>query len=41
MADLVEPHTLNLTRPDTWWTDTPLDRPRTSHLARLDFGLAA
>ncbi len=32
---------LNLIRLDAWWTGTPLDRPRVSHLARLDFGLAA
>ncbi|MCW2639032.1 MAG: transposase family protein [Dactylosporangium sp.] len=32
---------INLIRLDAWWTGTPLDRPRTSHLARLDLGLAA
>jgi len=32
---------LNLIRLDAWWTGTPLDRPRASHLARLDFDLAA
>jgi len=32
---------LNLLRLEAYWTGTPLDRQRTSHLARLKFGLAA
>lgn len=32
---------LNLIRLHAYWTGTPLDRRRTSHLARLDLGLAA
>ena len=32
---------LNLLRLDAYWTGTPLDRQRTSHLARLELGLAA
>jgi IS5 family transposase len=32
---------LNLTRLDAWWSNQPLDRTRTSHLARLDYTLAA
>jgi transposase len=32
---------LNLLRLEAFWTGTPLDRQRTSHLARLDPGLAA
>jgi hypothetical protein len=32
---------LNLIRLDAWWNGHPLDRTRTSHLARLDLGLAA
>lgn len=32
---------LNLIRLHAYWTDTPLDRQRTSHLARLEFDLAA
>jgi Transposase and inactivated derivatives len=32
---------LNLIRMDAWWTGHPLDRTRTSHLARLDHALAA
>jgi len=32
---------LNLLRLHAFWTGTPLDRRRTSHLARLEFGLAA
>ena len=32
---------LNLLRLHAYWTGTPLDRQRTSHLARLEFGLAA
>jgi hypothetical protein len=30
-----------LGRLDAYWTGHPLDRTRTSHLARLDFTLAA
>jgi transposase len=30
---------LNLWRLDAYWNDTPIDRTRTSHLARLDQGL--
>ena len=32
---------LNLLRLHAFWTGTPLDRQRTSHLARLELGLAA
>jgi hypothetical protein len=32
---------LNLLRLQAYWTSTPLDRRRTSHLARLELGLAA
>ncbi|OKI46051.1 hypothetical protein [Micromonospora sp. CB01531] len=32
---------LNLIRLDAWFNDAPLDRTRTSHLARLDLALAA
>ena len=32
---------LNLLRLDAYWTGTPLDRQRTSHLARLELSLAA
>ena len=32
---------LNLLRLHAYWTGTPLDRRRTSHLARLGLGLAA
>ena len=32
---------LNLLRLEAFWTGTPLDRRRTSHLARLELGLAA
>lgn len=32
---------LNLIRLHAWWTGHPLDRGRTSHLARLDLALAA
>ena len=32
---------LNLLRLEAYWTGTPLDRQRTSHLARLEHGLAA
>jgi hypothetical protein len=32
---------INLIRLDAWWTDTPLQRTRTTHLARLDLALAA
>ena len=32
---------LNLIRLHAYWTGTPLDRRRTSHLTRLDLGLAA
>ncbi|MFD9727148.1 hypothetical protein [Streptomyces sp. NPDC059072] len=28
--------TLDRIRLDAWWNGRPLDRPRTSHLARLD-----
>jgi transposase len=31
---------LNLLRLEAYWTGTPLDRQRTSHLARLELGLA-
>jgi len=32
---------LNLIRLDAWWNSHPLDRTRTSHLARLELSLAA
>ncbi|MGI8305844.1 hypothetical protein [Saccharopolyspora hattusasensis] len=32
---------INLVRLDAWWTGTPLGNTRTSHLAALDFELAA
>ncbi|MFG1711326.1 IS1182 family transposase [Nonomuraea sp. M3C6] len=32
---------LNLIRLDAWWNDHPLDRTRTSHLARLELALAS
>ena len=32
---------VNLARMDAWWTGTPLQRTRTTHLARLDLALAA
>jgi transposase len=32
---------INLIRLDAWWTGTPLDRTRTSHLQRLQFSPAA
>jgi IS5 family transposase len=32
---------INLIRLDAWWTGTPLQRTRTTHLARLDLTLAA
>ncbi|MDT3442525.1 MULTISPECIES: hypothetical protein [unclassified Pseudofrankia] len=41
LAHVLAATALNLIRLDAWWTGTPLDRPRASHLARLDFGLAA
>lgn len=31
---------INMIRLDAYWTGHPLDRTRTSHLARLDFTLA-
>jgi hypothetical protein len=31
---------LNLLRLEAYWTGTPLDRQRTSHLARLERSLA-
>jgi hypothetical protein len=32
---------LNLLRLEAWWNGHPLDRTRTSHLARLELSLAA
>jgi hypothetical protein len=32
---------LNLLRLEAYWTGAPLDRQRTSHLARLELSLAA
>lgn len=32
---------INLIRLDAWWTGTPLDRTRTTHLQRIDLTLAA
>jgi hypothetical protein len=32
---------LNLIRLNAWWNGHPLDRTRTSHLARLELSLAA
>jgi hypothetical protein len=31
---------LNLIRLHAWWNGHPMDRTRTSHLARLEFALA-
>ncbi|ABW16394.1 hypothetical protein Franean1_7064 [Parafrankia sp. EAN1pec] len=41
LAHVLAATALNLIRLDAWWTGTLLDRPRASHLARLDFSLAA
>jgi hypothetical protein len=32
---------VNLIRLDAWWTGTPIQRTRTTHLSRLDLTLAA
>jgi hypothetical protein len=32
---------INMIRLDAYWTGHPLDRTRSTHLARLDFTLAA
>ena len=32
---------INMIRLDAYWTGHPLDRTRTSHLARLDFTVAS
>jgi IS5 family transposase len=32
---------VNLIRLNEWWTDTPLQRTRTTHLSRLNLALAA
>jgi hypothetical protein len=32
---------INMIRMDAYWTGHPLDRTRSSHLARLDFTLTA
>jgi hypothetical protein len=32
---------INLIRLDAWWTHTPLQRTRITHLARLNLALAA
>ena len=32
---------INMIRMDAYWTGHPLDRTRSSHLARLDFSLTA
>lgn len=41
LQHVVSAAALNLIRLDAWFNDIPLDRTRTSHLARLDLALAA
>ena len=41
LQHVVSAAALNLIRLDAWFNDIPLDRNRTSHLARLDLALAA
>jgi hypothetical protein len=41
LAHILAAAALNLIRLDAWWTRTTLRQPRTSHLVRLDLGLAA
>ncbi|MGW1092733.1 hypothetical protein ACWD4L_42630 [Streptomyces sp. NPDC002596] len=46
MPDAALEHTysaaaLNLIRLDAWWNGHPLDRTRTTHLARLELSLTA
>lgn len=41
LANIFAATALNLIRLDAWWTASPLDRDRTSHLARLDLTLTA
>jgi hypothetical protein len=41
LAHILAATALNLIRLDAWWTGTVLHRSRTSHLTRLDLGLAA
>ena len=39
--DIAAPAAINMIRIDVYWTGHPLDRTRSSHLARLDFTLTA
>jgi transposase len=41
LQNVVSAAALNLIRLDAWFNDVPLDRTRTSHLARLELALAA
>jgi transposase len=41
LAHVLAATAINLVRLDAWWTGTPLGKTRTSHLAALDFELAA
>jgi transposase len=41
LAHIFAATAINMIRLDRWWTGTPLNQPRTSHLARLDLSLAA
>ncbi|WP_424712495.1 IS1182 family transposase [Kitasatospora acidiphila] len=41
LANIFAATALNLIRLNAWWTASPLDRDRTSHLARLDLTLTA
>jgi len=41
LAHILAATALNLIRLDAWWTRTTLRQPGTSHLTRLDLGLAA
>ena len=40
-AEVCSAAAINMIRLDAYWTGHPLDRTRTSHLARLDFTLTA
>jgi hypothetical protein len=41
LAHVLAATALDLTRLDAWWTSTPTNQPRTSHLAGLDLSPAA
>lgn len=41
LQNVVSAAALNFIRLDAWFNDVPLDRTRTSHLARLELALAA